>query len=155
LPQQEVESRRHPSSVPQLEVPPAPPQATPVAGGDPDRDDDNGDSSSHNTELSEEQELEGWVARPITRDATRGCHFHNALNTLLCWAFDRHTVAEPPELFQLKCPSPALEATTHLNRNKLSIPRIWSNKATYQESNTTSSLEGEAHRKYNNHETTN
>jgi hypothetical protein len=27
------------------------------------------------------------------------------------------TVAEPPRLFQLKCPSLALEATTHLNRN--------------------------------------
>jgi hypothetical protein len=27
------------------------------------------------------------------------------------------TVAEQPELFQLKCPSHALEAATHLNRN--------------------------------------
>jgi hypothetical protein len=27
----------------------------------------------------------------ITRDATRGCHFHDALDTLLCRAFDRHT----------------------------------------------------------------
>jgi hypothetical protein len=27
-------------------------------------------------ELSEEPELEGWIARPITRDAARGCHFH-------------------------------------------------------------------------------
>jgi hypothetical protein len=27
------------------------------------------------------------------------------------------TVAEPPRLFQLKCPSLALEATIHLNRN--------------------------------------
>jgi hypothetical protein len=35
LPQQEVESRRHPSSVPQLEVPPAPPHGTPADGGDP------------------------------------------------------------------------------------------------------------------------
>jgi hypothetical protein len=42
-------------------------------------------------ELSEEQELEGWIARPITRDAARGCHFHDALDTLLCRAFDRHT----------------------------------------------------------------
>jgi hypothetical protein len=33
-------------------------------------------------------------------------------------------MAEPPRLFQLKCPSLALEATTHLNRNKLSIHRI-------------------------------
>jgi hypothetical protein len=36
-------------------------------------------------------EPEGWIARPITREAARGCHFHNALDTLLCWTFDRHT----------------------------------------------------------------
>jgi hypothetical protein len=30
----------------------------------------------------------------------------------------------PPRLFQLKCLSLALEATTQLNRNKLTIPRI-------------------------------
>jgi hypothetical protein len=34
------------------------------------------------------------------------------------------TVAEPPELFQLKCLSPALKAGPHLNRNKPSVPRI-------------------------------
>jgi hypothetical protein len=31
------------------------------------------------------------VARPITRDAARGCHFHDALDTLLRRAFDWHT----------------------------------------------------------------
>jgi hypothetical protein len=75
-------------------MPPAPPKGTPAAGGDPDedRDNDNADgSSSHSTELSGEQEPEGWIARPITRDAARGCHFHDALDTLLRWAFDRHT----------------------------------------------------------------
>jgi hypothetical protein len=41
-------------------------------------------------ELSEEQEPEGWIARPITRDATRDCHFYDALDTLLHQAFDRH-----------------------------------------------------------------
>jgi hypothetical protein len=46
---------------------------------------------SHDTELSEEQELEGWITRPITCDAARGCHFHDALDTLLRRAFDRHT----------------------------------------------------------------
>jgi hypothetical protein len=70
----------------QLEAPPTPPLGVPVAGvaagGDPN---DGGDdsSSSHSTELLEEQEPEGWVARPITCDAARGCHFHDALNTLL------------------------------------------------------------------------
>jgi hypothetical protein len=33
-------------------------------------------------------------------------------------------VAELPELFQLKCPSPALEARPHLYGNNPSIPRI-------------------------------
>jgi hypothetical protein len=39
-------------------------------------------------------------------------------------------VAEPPELFQLKSPSLTLEAGPHLNRNKASVPWIWSDKAT-------------------------
>jgi hypothetical protein len=75
-------------------MPPAPPQGIPAAGGDPDGDgddDDAGGSSSHDKELSEEPEPEGWIARPITRDAARGCHFHDALDTLLRRAFDRHT----------------------------------------------------------------
>jgi hypothetical protein len=74
-------------------MPPAPPQGVLAAGRDPYEDDDadDGGSLSHNTELSEEQESEGWIARPITRDAARGCHFHDALDTLLCQAFDRHT----------------------------------------------------------------
>jgi hypothetical protein len=33
-------------------------------------------------------------------------------------------VAEPPELFQLKCLSPALEARPHLNGNNTSVPQI-------------------------------
>jgi hypothetical protein len=38
-----------------------------------------------------ESELEGWITRPITRNAACGCHFHDALDTLLRRAFDRHT----------------------------------------------------------------
>jgi hypothetical protein len=91
-PEQEVESVRRRSPVPQLEAPPAPPQDAPTiggaTGGDPDDDDDGSD---HSTESSEPQEAEGWVARPITRDAAHGCHFHDALDTLLRQAFDRHT----------------------------------------------------------------
>jgi hypothetical protein len=93
-PQREVESKRPPSPAPQLEMPPVPPQGIPVAGGDPngDGDDDNtGGGSSHGTERSEEPEPEGWIARPITRDGAHGCHFHDALDTLLRRAFDRHT----------------------------------------------------------------
>jgi hypothetical protein len=95
-PEQEVESVRRRSSVLQLEAPPAPPQDALAVGGatrggpggDPVGDDDGSD---HITEPSEEQEAEGWVTRPITRDAARGCHFHDALDTLLRRAFDRHT----------------------------------------------------------------
>jgi hypothetical protein len=36
----------------------------------------------------------------------------------------RATVAEPPELFQLKCLSHASGAVTHLNRNNPSVPQI-------------------------------
>jgi hypothetical protein len=77
-------------------MPPAPPQGILAAGGDPDGDgddagDDTGGSSSHDTELSEEPEPEGWIARPITRDAARRCHFHDALDTLLRRAFGQHT----------------------------------------------------------------
>jgi hypothetical protein len=74
-----------------LEAPPAPPLSAPSAGvaTGGDLDDVGGDnSSSHDTDLSEEQDLEGWVARPITRDAARGYHFHDALDTLLRRALD-------------------------------------------------------------------
>jgi hypothetical protein len=74
LPQQEVESGRPPSPAPQPEMPPAPAQGIPAAGGDPDEDgdDDNASgSSSHSTERSEELELEGWIARPITHGCSR------------------------------------------------------------------------------------
>jgi hypothetical protein len=66
-------------------MPPAPPHGTPATGGDPDGDgddDDTGGSSSHGTELSEKPGPEGWIARPITRDAARGCHFHDAASGL-------------------------------------------------------------------------
>jgi hypothetical protein len=92
--QQEVESVMSCSPMPPLEAPPAPPLGVPAdglaAGGDPDDGDDDS-SSSHNIDLLEEQEPEGWVARPITRDAARGCHFHDALDTLLRQALDRRT----------------------------------------------------------------
>jgi|SRR5688572_10909252 hypothetical protein len=64
-------------------------------------------------------------------------------------------LVEPPRLFQLKCPGLPLKVATHLNQNNLSIPRIWSDKATYQGSSTTSSLEGETQRNTIKHNTTN
>jgi hypothetical protein len=70
---------------------PASPLGALATGGDPDDGDDNDSSSSHNIDLVEEQEPEGWVTRPITHDSARGCHFHDALDTLLRQAFDRHT----------------------------------------------------------------
>jgi hypothetical protein len=82
--QWEVESGRQPSPTPQPEMPPTPPQGIPADRGDPDRDRDGDDddvgSLSHNMELLEEQEPKGWITRPITRDAARGCHFHDALD---------------------------------------------------------------------------
>jgi hypothetical protein len=77
-----------------LEAPPAPPLSAPAAGvaAGEDPDDGGGDNiSSHDTDLSEEQELEGGVARPITLDAARVCHFHDALDTLLRRALDQRT----------------------------------------------------------------
>jgi hypothetical protein len=41
-----------------------------------------------------------------------------------CLAYTHLNVAEPPELFQLKCPSHALGAVTHLNWNNPSVPQI-------------------------------
>jgi hypothetical protein len=77
-----------------LEAPPAPPPSAPVpgiaTGGDPD-DGGGDDSPSHDTNFSADQEPEGWVARPITRDAAHGCHFHDALDTLLRRALDQCT----------------------------------------------------------------
>jgi hypothetical protein len=91
--QQEIESMRSSPVLP-LEAPPAPPLSAPAlrvaAGGDPD-DGGGGNSSSHDTDFSADQEPEGWVARPITRDAAHGYHFHDALDTLLRWALDRRT----------------------------------------------------------------
>jgi hypothetical protein len=91
---QEIESVRSCSPVLPLEAPPAPPLSAPAtgvaAGGDPD--DEGGNSSlSFSTDLSADQELEGLVARPITRDTARGCHFHDTFDTLLRQALDRHT----------------------------------------------------------------
>jgi hypothetical protein len=92
--QQEIESMRSCSLVLPLEAPPTPPLSAPAPGvaARGDLDDGGGDSSSSfNTDLSADQELEGWVARPITRDAARECHFHDALDTLLRQALDRRT----------------------------------------------------------------
>jgi hypothetical protein len=39
-------------------------------------------------------------------------------------SLDISIVAEPPELFQLKCPNHASGAVTHLNWNNPSVPQI-------------------------------
>jgi hypothetical protein len=92
--QQEIESMRSCSPVLPLEAPPAPPLSAPAARvaarGDLDDGGGNG-SSSFGTDLSADQEPEGWVARPITRDTARGCHFHDTLDTLLRQTLDRRT----------------------------------------------------------------
>jgi hypothetical protein len=62
-------------------------------------------------------------------------------------------VAEPPRLFQLRCPSRTLKAATHLNRNNPLVLWISSDRATYLGLNTISSHDGETQREYNKHET--
>jgi hypothetical protein len=104
--QQEVESVRRCSPVPPLDAPLAPPLGVPVAGvaagGDPD---DGGDdyNSSHNTDLSEEPEPEGWVVRPITRDAARGCHFHDALDIEYRCVVFQHSHGVYPDRWEATC----------------------------------------------------
>jgi hypothetical protein len=52
-------------------------------------------------------------------------HFTYLMNLVFMPELDKFVVvAEPPELFQLKSPRHALEAATHLNRNKPSVPQI-------------------------------
>jgi hypothetical protein len=63
----------------------------------------------------------------VTSDRGLGELFRNpeALVRIAKWAAELSGyVAELPELFQLKCLSPALEARPHLNGNNPSIPRI-------------------------------
>jgi hypothetical protein len=82
------------SPVPPLEVPPAPPLGVPTAGvavGGYLNNGGDDSSSSYNIDLSKEQEPKGWVAQPITHDAARGCHIHDALDNLLGQALDRCT----------------------------------------------------------------
>jgi hypothetical protein len=63
-------------------------------------------------------------------DNHRGTKYHvgDELGTLFRpghrTPFALRPVAELPELFQVKCLSPALEARPHLNGNNPSIPRI-------------------------------
>jgi hypothetical protein len=64
------------------------------------------------------QELE--AARLATKVAEDNCV---ALKAQRDKAMDK-AVAEPPELFQLKCLSHASGAVTHLNRNNPSVPQI-------------------------------
>jgi hypothetical protein len=56
-----------------------------------------------------------WPCRPLAHRTVR-CTPDSPVN------YSR--VAEPPELFQLKCLSHASGAVTHLNRNNPSVPQI-------------------------------
>jgi hypothetical protein len=64
-----------------------------------------------------------WVIVPL--NATTSSLVQHPVTTVIQISFKfRTTVAEPPELFQLKCPSHSLEAATHLNLNNPSVPQI-------------------------------
>jgi hypothetical protein len=96
-PQWEVESERPPSPAPQPEMPPCTTTGHPSCWRRPWQ---RRRQQRHQWQFeprhgasSEEPEPEGWIARPITRDAARGCQFHDALDTLLRRAFDWHTLS--------------------------------------------------------------
>jgi hypothetical protein len=60
----------------------------------------------------------------IARGGQRAREWEETESLWLGSSWSHFFVAELPELFQLKCPSPALEARPHLNGNNPSIPRI-------------------------------
>jgi hypothetical protein len=73
------------------------------------------------------------ISRDVTFDestfySSRGVPDSSSSSTYMPKTTDENLevdiVVEPPELFQLKCLSPTLEARPHLNRNKPSVPRI-------------------------------
>jgi hypothetical protein len=69
-----------------------------------------------------------WSLNPRGGNASEDKGFYSFNNCVALFLihniWEQVTVAEPPELFQLKCPSLALKARLHLNRNKPSVPRI-------------------------------
>jgi hypothetical protein len=70
-----------------------------------------------------DQGFVGWPPKGSTaasEHAERGM----TLGTSDTWSRPRLRVAEPPELFQLKCPCHASGAVTHLNRNNPSVLQI-------------------------------
>jgi hypothetical protein len=68
--------------------------------------------------------LEDAAVRRVESSASRRQGYppeHRAATSRL--VREASVVAEPPELFQLKCLSHASGAVTHLNRNNLSVPQ--------------------------------
>jgi hypothetical protein len=63
--------------------------------------------------------VESLLTSPCFRKGAESRRHHGA-----CGAPSLLVVAEPPELFQLKCLSHASGAATHLNRNNPSVPQI-------------------------------
>jgi hypothetical protein len=60
---------------------------------------------------------------PVARlESIRILHAYATYHVFKLYQMDVKSVEEPPELLQLKCPSHALEAATHLNRNNPSVP---------------------------------
>jgi hypothetical protein len=61
------------------------------------------------------------ISHGCAMEEMKGNHKTDNVNRRLV---DSMGVAEPPELFQLKCLSHASGAVTHLNRNNPSVPQI-------------------------------
>jgi hypothetical protein len=68
----------------------------------------------------------GSIALPVTFGTEKNFRTENVVFDVaeVNLHFNASSVEEPPELFQLKCLSPTLEARPHLNRNKTSVPLI-------------------------------
>jgi hypothetical protein len=94
---------------------------------------DTDDSDSYDVETGDEDSedrpwrpshaiFEKSTIKQSHLDNMRGRYFRDM--SIVRVGGDNIVVAKLPELFQLKCPSPALEARPHLNGNNPSIPRI-------------------------------
>jgi hypothetical protein len=92
-------------------------------------DDSSRGSTWANSDLEEAPERACFVATPLLNDnGSKDKETPNQEEEYQCQCqahiLAHEVVAVSPRLLQLKCTSLALEATTHLNRNKLSVHRI-------------------------------
>jgi hypothetical protein len=84
------------------------------------------------TTITKRETIEGELGQSVLNKGEEPQAMYNQLKTMVNQVHslgstkwdDHEIVAEPPELFQLKCLSHASGAATHLNRNNPSVPQI-------------------------------